>query len=108
MSRLHQPWSPGPGSERCLPKDATTPPLACADSYPNHSGADLTAAAQTSSWWPALVTNLTHGLERGWTISDLIGTPPNPGHLDGLEIGQALVWRTGPDPGSWTCRILHP
>ncbi|SMX87187.1 DNA primase, catalytic core [Brevibacterium sp. Mu109] len=51
---------------------------------------------QASNWWPALVTNIDHGLAAGWRLEDLIaGNPLNDGdHTEGIDECQALVWRT--------------
>ena len=48
---------------------------------------------QTSPWWPALVTAVDHGLQRGWRLEDLISAPdsgPSPADVDQC---QAMVWR---------------
>jgi DNA primase catalytic core len=50
--------------------------------------ADLNA----SSWWPALVTSVEHGLQRGWTLDALIGEAPTS-HEGLVDICQAWVWR---------------
>jgi DNA primase catalytic core len=50
------------------------------------------AELNNSTWWPALVTAIEHGLQRGWTLTGLIGEAPE-GH-DGLaDTCQAWVWR---------------
>jgi DNA primase catalytic core len=54
------------------------------------------ARIRASSWWPALVANLEHGLQRGWRLEDLLlaGTPLPHDGTEGVEECQALVWRT--------------
>ena len=57
---------------------------------------------KTSTWWPALVSNLEHALQRGWQLEDLLlaGSPPSADTNRGGQVGQeieeclALVWRT--------------
>lgn len=46
---------------------------------------------EESSWWPALVTAIEHGLRRGWTLDNLLAIAPrNP---DAADDCQAWVWR---------------
>ncbi|MCA0306335.1 MAG: relaxase domain-containing protein [Actinobacteria bacterium] len=49
---------------------------------------------QDSPWWPALVTTIEHGLQRGWTLDQLLdetrGLSDNDGRADPC---QAWVWR---------------
>lgn len=67
-----------------------------------HIGAERASALQASTWWPALVSVVDHGLERGWTLPNLLNLDtPLP---DDVDEGQALIWRasvaeaTPPDP----------
>jgi DNA primase catalytic core len=63
---------------------------------PDLFGAERAARIQASTWWPALVTNIDHGLQRGWQLEDLLGAGralPSDG-WDGVDECQALVWRT--------------
>jgi DNA primase catalytic core len=71
-----------------------------ADRLADLLGPERAASIQASSWWPALVSNIDHGLQRGWQVEDLLGTgralpsdawdaPP-----DEIDECQALVWRT--------------
>jgi DNA primase catalytic core len=55
-------------------------------------GAAAYAELSTSTWWPALVTAIEHGLHRGWTLASL--TDEAPASHDGLpDAAQAWVWR---------------
>ena len=55
-------------------------------------GAAAYAELSTSTWWPALVTAIEHGLHRGWTLASLIVEAP--ASHDGLsDATQAWVWR---------------
>jgi len=45
-----------------------------------------------STWWPALVTAVEHGLQRGWTLNTLIGEAP-ASHEGLADTCQAWVWR---------------
>ncbi len=59
-------------------------------------GAERAARIQASTWWPALVSNVDHGLQRGWQLEALLGAGralPSDG-WDGVDECQALVWRT--------------
>ena len=59
-------------------------------------GPERAASLQASTWWPALVSNVDHGLQRGWQLEALLGagrTMPSDG-WDGVDECQALVWRT--------------
>ncbi|MEN8674208.1 MobF family relaxase [Nocardioides sp.] len=59
-------------------------------------GPERAASIQASSWWPALVSNVDHGLQRGWQLEALLGAGralPSDG-WDGVDECQALVWRT--------------
>jgi len=54
------------------------------------------ASIQASTWWPALVSNVDHGLQRGWQLEALLGAGramPSDG-WEGVDECQALVWRT--------------
>lgn len=54
------------------------------------------ASIQASTWWPALVSNVDHGLQRGWQVEALLGAGrarPSDG-WEGVDECQALVWRT--------------
>jgi DNA primase catalytic core len=51
------------------------------------------AEMQNSPWWPALVTTIERGLQRGWPLDRLLGEAkalPTDGHTD---LCQAWVWR---------------
>ena len=39
-------------------------------------GPERAARIQASTWWPALVTNIDHGLQRGWQLEALLGAGP--------------------------------
>jgi DNA primase catalytic core len=59
-------------------------------------GPERAASLQASTWWPALVSNVDHGLQRGWQLEALLGAGramPSDG-WDGVDECQALVWRT--------------
>lgn len=59
-------------------------------------GLERAASIQASTWWPALVSNVDHGLQRGWQVEALLGTGralPSDG-WEGVDECQALVWRT--------------
>ena len=71
-----------------------------ADRLADLFGPERAASIQASSWWPALVSNVDHGLQRGWQPEALLGAgralpshgwdaPPND-----IDECQALVWRT--------------
>ncbi|WP_246371241.1 MobF family relaxase [Nocardioides pelophilus] len=66
-------------------------------------GPERAASIQASTWWPALVSNVDHGLQRGWQVEALLGAgraqrdAASDGWddaLDGVDECQALVWRT--------------
>ena len=40
---------------------------------PDLLGTERAARIQASTWWPALVANIDHGLQRGWQLEDLLG-----------------------------------
>ncbi len=59
-------------------------------------GPERAASIQASTWWPALVANVDHGVQRGWQVEALLGAGramPSDG-WDGVDDCQALVWRT--------------
>lgn len=59
-------------------------------------GPERAASIQASAWWPALVSNIDHGVQRGWQVDALLGAGramPSDG-WDGVDECQALVWRT--------------
>lgn len=59
-------------------------------------GPERAASIQASTWWPALVSNVDHGLQRGWQVQALLGAGralPSDG-WEGVDECQALVWRT--------------
>ncbi|MGE9808990.1 MobF family relaxase [Janibacter sp. G1551] len=59
-------------------------------------GPERAASIQASTWWPALVSNVDHGVQRGWQVDVLLGAGramPSDG-WDGVDECQALVWRT--------------
>ena len=67
-----------------------------ADRLADLFGPERAASIQASSWWPALVSNVDHGLQRGWQLEALLGAGrplPSDG-WDGVDECQALVWRT--------------
>ncbi|MEZ0580186.1 MobF family relaxase [Nocardioides sp. MH1] len=59
-------------------------------------GPERAASIQASTWWPALVSNVDHGVQRGWQVEALLGAGramPSDG-WEGVDECQALVWRT--------------
>jgi DNA primase catalytic core len=59
-------------------------------------GPERAASIQSSTWWPALVSNVDHGLQRGWQVEALLGAGralPSDG-WEGVDECQRLVWRT--------------
>ncbi|PWN04963.1 transfer protein Tra [Nocardioides silvaticus] len=59
-------------------------------------GPERAASIQASTWWPALVSNVDHGLQRGWQVEALLGAGralPSDG-WEGVDECQALVWQT--------------
>ncbi|WP_341925243.1 MobF family relaxase [Nocardioides psychrotolerans] len=67
-----------------------------ADRLADLFGPERAASIQASSWWPALVSNVDHGLQRGWQLEALLGAGralPSDG-WDGVDECQAFVWRT--------------
>lgn len=70
---------------------------------PDLLGADLAERIRTSPWWPALVTNIDHALQRGWRLEDLLGGSRAQEAVDGgttspterrTDECQVLVWHT--------------
>lgn len=66
-------------------------------------GLERAASIQASTWWPALVSNIDHGVQRGWQVEALLGAGrAHAGNasdswddgFDGIDECQALVWRT--------------
>lgn len=55
-------------------------------------GPERAASIQASTWWPALVSNVDHGLQRGWQVKALLGAGIDG--WEGVDECQALVWRT--------------
>lgn len=70
-------------------------------------GTDRAEQVQASTWWPALVANIDHGLAAGWQLDSLIGTTQSANE-DGIEECQALVWHSSialtPIPEEYTDR----
>lgn len=59
-------------------------------------GPERAASIQASTWWPGLVSNVDHGLQRGWQLEALLGAGramPSDG-WEGVDECQVLVWRT--------------
>ncbi|MQW77312.1 relaxase domain-containing protein [Nocardioides sp. dk4132] len=59
-------------------------------------GPERAANIQASTWWPALVTNVDHALQRGWQVEALLGASralPSDGG-DDIDECQTLVCRT--------------
>lgn len=71
-----------------------------ADRLDDLFGPERASSIQASTWWPALVSNVEHGLQRGWQLEALLGAGralPTDGwdaHPDDIDECQALVWRT--------------
>ena len=70
--------------------------------WPPSSAPTGRRTSRPARWWPALVSNIDHALQRGWQLEDLLtaGSPPT---VDTDQAGQAgrgvdeclaLVWRT--------------
>jgi hypothetical protein len=55
-------------------------------------GAERAEALQASPWWPALVTVVDQGLQRGWRIEDFL-RETNSGPHAAVDPCQAMVWR---------------
>jgi conjugative relaxase-like TrwC/TraI family protein len=56
-------------------------------------GAEHARALQASPWWPALVTAVDQGLQRGWRLEDLLCATPSGPHTAAVDQCQATVWR---------------
>jgi hypothetical protein len=56
-------------------------------------GAERAEAHQASPWWPALVTAVDHGLQRGWRLEDLLRATNSTPHAADIDLCQAMVWR---------------
>ncbi|MGY2872832.1 DNA primase catalytic core [Marmoricola sp. URHA0025 HA25] len=58
-------------------------------------GTDRATALQQSSWWPALVSVVDHGLQRGWELHRLLDLDPtnSAGLPADVDECQAMVWR---------------
>ena len=48
---------------------------------------------QQSSWWPALVTTIEHGLQRGWSLNQLLDETQGLAEDTRTDSCQAWVWR---------------
>ncbi|WP_036490578.1 MobF family relaxase [Nocardioides sp. CF8] len=60
---------------------------------PELLGEERAARIQASAWWPALISNVDHGLQRGWQLEALLSAGaalPS----DDVDECQVLVWRT--------------
>jgi hypothetical protein len=57
-------------------------------------GAERAEAVQASPWWPALVTAVDHGLQRGWRLEDVLrlSSSRRPAAAD-VDQCQAMLWR---------------
>ena len=60
---------------------------------PEVLGQERAAHIQASTWWPALVSNVDHGLQRGWQLEALLSSG-SALPSDDVDECQALVWRT--------------
>ena len=56
-------------------------------------GAERAEALQASAWWPALITAVDQGLQRGWRIEDLLRPTTSGAHAAAVDPCQAMVWR---------------
>jgi DNA primase catalytic core len=50
-------------------------------------------ALQASPWWPALVSAVDQGLQRGWRLEDLLSAATSGPHTAAVDQCQATVWR---------------
>jgi DNA primase catalytic core len=58
-----------------------------------HVGAERAEILHASPWWPALVTAVDQGLQRGWRLENLLrATTSGPAGPD-VDQCQAMVWR---------------
>jgi DNA primase catalytic core len=62
------------------------------DRLPEIVGVGRAQDLHSSPWWPALVSTIDHGLQRGWQLEDLLGNQPawTAGQSDEC---QTMVWR---------------
>jgi len=60
---------------------------------PELLGEERAARIQASAWWPALVSNIDHGLQRGWQLEALLSAG-SALPSDDVDECLALVWRT--------------
>jgi DNA primase catalytic core len=56
-------------------------------------GTGRAEAFQASPWWPALVTAVDQGLQRGWRLEDLLRPTTSGPHPAAVDPCQATVWR---------------
>jgi len=56
-------------------------------------GTERAEALQASPWWPALITAVDQGLQRGWRLEDLLRPTTSGPHAAAVEQCQATVWR---------------
>jgi DNA primase catalytic core len=56
-------------------------------------GTERAETLQASPWWPALVTAIDQGLQRGWRIDDLFRETNSGPHAAAVDQCQAMVWR---------------
>ena len=56
-------------------------------------GAEPAETVQASPWWPALVTAVDHGLQRGWPLEDLIRPSSSRPAAADVDQCQAMLWR---------------
>jgi DNA primase catalytic core len=56
-------------------------------------GAEHAETVQASPWWPALVTAVDHGLQRGWRLEDLIRPSSSGQAVADVDECQAMLWR---------------
>ena len=83
------PWPPRSGTALT----ARGSPPAGQRSLPDLLGDERAARIQASAWWPALVSNIDHGLQRGWQLEALLSAG-SALPSDDVDECQALVWRT--------------
>ncbi len=66
-------------------------------------GADRATRLETSPAWPALVSLVDQGIQRGWRLEDLLSPETQhhgPNGPDAMDEGEAILWRTA--------TLLHP
>jgi DNA primase catalytic core len=56
-------------------------------------GAEPAETLQASPWWPALVTAVDHGLQRGWRLEDLVRPSSSGQAAADVDECQAMLWR---------------